>query len=308
MPPPVPSGMPPPPPLLLTKRVTAFLRANLSDLIHDAVLTTPAGNLLVQASRLPASTLRRQCAVAASLWAYQSSAKNNTIPSSPNGGGSHGSSPATTETSSTADGHPRPGAAVTVQLDSGDIFVIRQLACGMLFICMGSDGQPAATGKGKSKALGQGQGNSIPGAPASQAEDQAAAAAADDNHSIGGSSTAAAPGISGNPPNNSAGLGVSAMSTTTTTQGSSQGGTTNQIGSFSEAESIHSTGGTTSTSQGSIAGTSSSIRTATPGHVVAMRRQVEELARALDKALGALHVPEVGITGHSSGHGLLDRH
>lgn len=275
--PPVPGGMPPPPPLLLTKRVTAFLRANLSDLIHDAILTTPAGSLLVQASSLPATTLRRQCAVAASLWAYHNSnisGARAAIPSSQNGGAgsSHGSSPA--NETSTFKSHQR-GAAVTVQLDSGDIFVIRQLACGMLFICMGSDDH-AARRRGKSKSSAQGQGNNnIAGA---SQEDQA-----EDGHSVG-SSAVTTPGTS----NPSAGAQATQAS-----QGNAP------LGLFSEVDSIHSTGAMTTTSQGS-AGTSSVAKTSTSGNVLAMRRQVEELARALDKALGALHVPEAGIKGQGA--------
>lgn len=127
--------VPPPPPLFFTKRVTAFLRANLSDLIRAAVLTTPAGSLLVHASSLPASILRRQCAVAASLWALHHPAP----PLFSDANSSNSSSPV--PSSSTASLRSSRGAfpAVTVQLDSGVVFVIRQLQCGILLICMGGE-------------------------------------------------------------------------------------------------------------------------------------------------------------------------
>ncbi|KAL2162229.1 hypothetical protein VTH06DRAFT_7142 [Thermothelomyces fergusii] len=124
--------MPPPPPLLLTKRVTSFLRANLSPIIHSAMLTTPAGSLLAHASDLPASALRRQAAVAASLWALQS-------PSNQRPGCS--ADPATASIPPGSTIRVRKGghhsSTITVQLDNGAVFVIRRLRCGMLFICMG---------------------------------------------------------------------------------------------------------------------------------------------------------------------------
>ncbi|KAK4133634.1 hypothetical protein BT67DRAFT_355668, partial [Trichocladium antarcticum] len=116
----------PPPPLLLTKRVTSFLRANLSPHVHAAMLTTPAGSLLAHASNLPAHALRRQCAVAASLWALQ----GPTSSSNPAGAG-QGTVPAGSKKK-----RSKP-PVVTVQLDSGAVFVIRRLRCGMLFICIG---------------------------------------------------------------------------------------------------------------------------------------------------------------------------
>ncbi|AEO64332.1 uncharacterized protein THITE_2142259 [Thermothielavioides terrestris NRRL 8126] len=134
--------MPPSPPLLLTKRVTAFLRANLSAHIHSAMLTTPAGSLLAHASSLPASALRRQAAVAASLWALQGPA--HAAPAAP-GAASATLPPGSTVRTPKSGRHP---PTVTVQLDSGAVFVIRRLRCGMLFICMGgSEGTAAAAGR-----------------------------------------------------------------------------------------------------------------------------------------------------------------
>ncbi|KAK0668495.1 hypothetical protein QBC41DRAFT_347204 [Cercophora samala] len=136
--------MPPPPPLLLTKRVTAFLRANLSPSITTAMLTTPAGNLLSHSSPLPASALRRQCAVAASIWAVQSSSSSSSSPfpsssSSPSSPRRHQSSSSHRKTHHHHHHHP---PSLTVQLDSGLVFIIRRLKCGMLFVCMGPGQSP----------------------------------------------------------------------------------------------------------------------------------------------------------------------
>ncbi|KAK4454149.1 hypothetical protein QBC34DRAFT_434341 [Podospora aff. communis PSN243] len=260
MAPPAPGMMPLPPPLLLTKRVTAFLRANLSDLLRAAVLTTPAGNLLVHASNLPASVLRRQCAVAASLWAMHSPPASTSANASAthNGEGSSGSNssrtspvPAPTGSSSTIT---VPAPAVTVQLDSGAVFVIRQLQCGMLFICMGGEESPATT-----------------------------------TAAAGGAQTSAAT-TAGAANDNDAGEDLGPGS------GASTGGGASPLASPSEVDSVHSTGtagGATTTSQGT-AGTAAAGGLS-PASVLALRRQVEELARWLDARLGSLYVPEIGI-------------
>ncbi|KAL2198016.1 hypothetical protein P885DRAFT_34661 [Corynascus similis CBS 632.67] len=132
--------MPPPPPLLLTKRVTSFLRANLSPIIHSAMLTTPAGSLLAHASNLPASALRRQAAVAASLWALQGHSNAASTPADP---ATASLPPGSTVRTRKSGKHAQP--TVTVQLDSGAVFVIRRLRCGMLFICMGGSEGAATT-------------------------------------------------------------------------------------------------------------------------------------------------------------------
>ncbi|KAK4145202.1 uncharacterized protein C8A04DRAFT_10821 [Dichotomopilus funicola] len=129
--------MPPPPPLLLTKRVTAFLRANLSPHIHSAMLTSPAGSLLAHASNLPSSALRRQAAVAASLFQGPSDTPATSTTNTPAPGGS--------VRSRKSGKHASP--SVTVHLDNGAVFVIRRLRCGMLFICMGGTEGPTASGR-----------------------------------------------------------------------------------------------------------------------------------------------------------------
>ncbi|KAK5626243.1 hypothetical protein RRF57_001958 [Xylaria bambusicola] len=115
----------PTPPLLLTKRLTAFLRANLSPQIHSSLLTTVAGKLLTHASPHSVATLRTQATVAASLWALYSAPSTgatieNALPSH----------------SSSALVGKQTSSAITVQL-AGAVVAIRHLRCGLLFICIG---------------------------------------------------------------------------------------------------------------------------------------------------------------------------
>ncbi|KAK4172693.1 hypothetical protein QBC36DRAFT_337307 [Triangularia setosa] len=242
--------MPPPPPLLLTKRVTAFLRANLSPHIQAAMLTTPAGNLLAHASSLPASALRRQCAIAASIWAVQS---QSPPPPSEHKTKRHKSSP-----------------ALTVQLDSGLVFVIRRLKCGMLFVCMGG-----------------GQSSPRPSPPSQQQQQQ------QQNPSI--SAAMASPQPTPTAEHND--QPDSLLHPHPGTEGGEDQGTT-PIGSPSANSelgrasvlSAGTTSGQTITSQ-----TSTSTTTISSAGVVLMRRQVEELARWLDEKLGGLCIPEEGI-------------
>ncbi|KAI1871302.1 uncharacterized protein JN550_004747 [Neoarthrinium moseri] len=125
----------PTPPLLLTKRLTSFLRSNLSPQIHTALLTTLSGKLLSHASTHPVSTLRTQCTVAASVWGiYAASgtatAVSDALPPAPAG---------------TARGGSKSTAAVTIQL-SGGVLVVRKLRCGLLFVCIGPAPDGASTG------------------------------------------------------------------------------------------------------------------------------------------------------------------
>ncbi|KAI0876765.1 hypothetical protein GGS24DRAFT_202797 [Hypoxylon argillaceum] len=116
----------PTPPLLLTKRLTTFLRANLSPQIHTTLLTTISGKLLTHASPHSVATLRTQATIAASLWAlYAAPSTSVTI---------DGALPPT-QSSSESPGKSI-SSAITVQL-AGAVVVIRQLRCGLLFICIG---------------------------------------------------------------------------------------------------------------------------------------------------------------------------
>ncbi|RDA92478.1 hypothetical protein CP533_6466 [Ophiocordyceps camponoti-saundersi (nom. inval.)] len=62
------------PPLLLTKRLNAFLHANQSPLLPTLLLATAHGKLLAHAGAHPVSTLRTHATVAASLLSIHTSA------------------------------------------------------------------------------------------------------------------------------------------------------------------------------------------------------------------------------------------
>ncbi|KAI1493865.1 hypothetical protein F5X96DRAFT_98263 [Biscogniauxia mediterranea] len=135
----------PTPPLLLTKRLTAFLRSNLTPQIHTALLTTLSGKLLAHASPHSVSTLRTQCTVAASLWALYaasstSAAVADALPPSSHGTGAGGSN---SSGSGSGSGSAFTSSAITIQL-TGAVVVIRRLRCGLLFVCIG----PTADGSG----------------------------------------------------------------------------------------------------------------------------------------------------------------
>lgn len=155
---------PPSPPLLVTKPLTSFLHDNLSAPLHTAALTTSSGRLLVHASRSsPARVLRRQCAVAASVWALRaesrrSEAKDATPPA-----------PSPVSKATTLSDTP-----VTVVLTGGVVVVILSLRCGILLVTIGGSQEhqpgsaaqaagPATPGVGALSAraieLLQGQGN-----------------------------------------------------------------------------------------------------------------------------------------------------
>ncbi|KAK4242821.1 hypothetical protein C8A03DRAFT_29058 [Achaetomium macrosporum] len=300
--------MPPPPPLLLTKRVTAFLRANLSAHIHSAMLTTPAGSLLAHASDLPASALRRQAAVAASLWALQGPAHG--APPSP------GPAQATLPTGSTVRTTRKSGKhapTVTVQLDSGAVFVIRRLRCGMLFICMG--GSEGAVAAGRQTPTPPAPHNTrlsrspaptappTPGVSSEQAQDAPSSSTNPSNTATPAPQPPTAvhthpPFIAAaeRPPPTTPPTTTATTTATTTTAATTPASKSTSslpvppgapVGSPSESSvfSTHTTRTTGSSAAVTVSGSSVSL----------MRRQVEELARWLDERLGPLCVPEEGI-------------
>ena len=286
--------MPPPPPLLLTKRVTSFLRANLSPHIHAAMLTTPAGSLLAHASNLPAHALRRQCAVAASLWALQGPASDSD---------ELGATPAGSTTKKKRGKHSPP--VVTVQLDTGAVFVIRRLRCGMLFICIG--GTEGSAGR-RTPTPSDYQ----PLSPTSVAPPTTAAAQPPQDHPADTTDTSTfssstLPTSSSSPPSTPSPRTAASKPSSTHTQTPPQPTLTtprplhpHAYGSPSESASINSaytTGAATTTSMAS-----SSTYPSASG----MRRQVEDLARWLDERLGGLYVPEegIGIAAGSGGGGM----
>ncbi|KAL0941886.1 uncharacterized protein CTRU02_204649 [Colletotrichum truncatum] len=132
----------PTPPLLLTKRLTTFLNANLNSHLHTALLATPSGRLLAHASPHPVSLLRTQSTVASSLFALHASTAPDIPEALPT---SHSSPPASATNASSLT--TAPGLAtqapegtkpltITVQLAAG-VVVIRRLKCGLLFVCIG---------------------------------------------------------------------------------------------------------------------------------------------------------------------------
>jgi len=299
--------MPPPPPLLLTKRVTAFLRANLSPHIHSAMLTTPAGSLLAHASNLPATALRRQAAVAASLWALQGPA--NATPTSADQTSAASAPAGTTVRTRKSGKHSAP--TVTVQLDSGAVFVIRRLRCGMLFICMGGAEVPPGgrltptphnTRLSRSPAptfatAPQPTNSQDPSADTTHlAPDQHRPTASDQHPSTPPShqfhpSQTQIPTIS-TPPTSAAAAPTTPSASTNLHQSQINNQNSPSQASILSTHTSHTTGAVSTTSTTTFPGSLNS--TGNPS-VSLMRRQVEELARWLDERLGGLCVPEEGI-------------
>ncbi|KAK3956736.1 hypothetical protein QBC32DRAFT_87018 [Pseudoneurospora amorphoporcata] len=277
--------MPPPPPLLLTKRVTAFLHANLSPYVRTAALTTPGGKLLAHASNgLSASALRRQCAVAASLWGLHHpsgpgyggggdahGAEDHQVIGSPTGSTASQSTVGTTRGGAAGGGlraRPVPGQAVTVQMDNGLVFVIRRLRCGMLFICMGGEaGHGNAKQPGETEANGEG-----PPTPHLDPGHQHHLPLRAGPHRTHTSSSATSARSKREADLSGENTPLSTSNTTAPSASTSQGSNTNAVNNATAA-----------------------ARGPSASNVRAMRRQVEELARWLDERLGTLYVPEEGI-------------
>lgn len=272
------------PPLLLTKRLTSFLNANLSPSLHAAFLSTPSGKLLAHATTPGASSLqttdsssslvsptttapprlddaharvsptprpgsvtllRTQATVAASLYALHSASSPSIPDALPESDGD--SSPAAKQNKA---GGTKP-LTITVQLTHG-VMVIRRLKCGLLFVCVGplGDGLDPST----HHAVHSGQ---------TPSESPVAAA--------------------------NAGLSVPG---TATPRGHGQASPAHMPASPS-GDSVLSTGGVTTASIASVGSSvAGSVGTAA---VVSLRRHAEDLARWLDDKLGTLRVPEEGV-------------
>lgn len=125
-----------PPPLLLTKRLTSFLALNLTPTLNTLLLLTPDGKLLAYASNpsLPVTTLRTHGTVAASLFAIHTSGTDRETVEGALGGREDGG----------AINSEEIPLAVTIQLETGVVLVIRRLRCSMLFVAMGPP-QPTST-------------------------------------------------------------------------------------------------------------------------------------------------------------------
>jgi hypothetical protein len=259
---PDPSSIPQPP-LLLTKRVTSFLAANLTPQIHTACLTTPSGNILAHASTVSsARVLRRQAAVAASLWAMHNRPGygrdvEDALPKTCSSGvpGEEGLTP----------------RAITLQLEptdadaggTGTVVVIRGLKCGILFLVLAGPEHPPspspthADGANSSPAGGSGAGGRAEGGTSSpKAHDGLTSASAASR-----SGTQLAPPHPGSPPDSILSSGTAAATASIASQSSVAVG---------------------------------GINTA---FVLGIRRQAEEIARCLDDKLGSLTIPEEGVGG-----------
>lgn len=158
------------PPLLLTKRLTAFLRANQSPQLQTLLLASSHGKLLAHASHHPVSQLRTHATVAASILAIHTSSSVS-VPSALPGAAAPASDPAEPAASPPSaprhddvvadrrEAHPAPAApvrsvkpgTVTVQLSGGTV-IVRSLKCGLLFVCIG----PAAGDSSTHDALENG--------------------------------------------------------------------------------------------------------------------------------------------------------
>ncbi|CAN8098136.1 unnamed protein product [Discula destructiva] len=263
-----------PPPLLLTKRLTAFLHLNLTSTITSLLLLTPDGKLLAYASNppTPVTTLRTHATVAASLYAIHSAGTDlNTVEASIPG----------RPRASHYDYHHRPHQqqddnddadalnpprqsplAVTIQLETGTVLVIRRLQCGMLFVCMGPPPEPTpnTTTTNTTTSSTTAQHNTAAGGAANIQPLAGAITSTATDHGVRTPSTSPPP-----PPPHG-------------------------FGSPSEVGSILSTatGQTTASSIMFGAGTAG---------VMATRRHVEELARWLDEKLGPLDIPPNGFGG-----------
>ncbi|KAK2002314.1 hypothetical protein LX36DRAFT_652370 [Colletotrichum falcatum] len=249
----------PTPPLLLTKRLTAFLAANLNAHLHTALLATPSGRLLAHASPEPVSLLRTQATVASSLFALHASTAPDIPDALPNSSSSpppppppqHSSANNNNSTSTTTgaaaaaatEGTGKP-LTITVQLAAG-VVVIRRLKCGLLFVCIGPLAE-SIDPNAPEPAHGL---HPHPQQPQQQQQQH-------HHHHPNGGSGGATPALVPASP--------------------------------SEADSVLSVGAQTTTSLGSVG----SVNTA---GIVVLRRHAEDLARWLDDKLGSLRVPEEGV-------------
>lgn len=290
-----------PPPLLLTKRLTSFLHLNLSATITTLLLLTPSGKLLAYASRppVPVATLRTHATVAASLYAiHRSGTDRETIdaalhkPHQPAARRTAAEAAAAASAAAkTRDNDDDDGPlAVTIQLESGSVLVIRRLRCGMLFVCMGPPDHPLppppTTTTTSSRPQTQHQQHPPPQHQHSLAGaiSQSAVSSGADNNSDEPAGAGAAPNGHHTPSS------TSPPPPAPLPPQSSLAGAAPHFGSPSEAASVLSAA-TAQTSASSV------VFGAGTAGVMSMRRHAEELARWLDDKLGTLEVPGDGLGG-----------
>lgn len=295
-----------PPPLLLTKRLTSFLHLNLSATITTLLLLTPSGKLLAYASNppTPVATLRTHATVAASLYAIHSSGTDRETIDAALGGAR--ARPVDDDDDDDDDrrhhdyddqGRARDASAsaplaVTIQLESGSVLVIRRLRCGMLFVCLGppESGSPSRP-QTMQHQQSQSQSQSQHSQPAQYHRPSLASA-------IQGGGGRDAPNghhtPSTSPPPSATGPALAPPVLPPAPPPPQQQQQRPHLGSPSEAASILSAA-TAQTSTSSVAG--SAMFGAGAAGVMAMRRHAEELARWLDDKLGTLELPGDGLGG-----------
>lgn len=275
-----------PPPLLLTKRLTSFLQLNLSQQITTLLLLSPDGKLLAYASQppIPVATLRTHGTVAASLYTIHS---NGADPDTIDAALPPGSRARRTSRGSGGSSRSDGPLAVTIQLESGTVLVIRRLRCGMLFVCMGPPAGHDA--QGSRPATQHQQGNLHAQAQGGQASQQPQPTSQQNLHPQQTADDTGAGGANGHTPTSS----PPPPPTTSGPAAAAQPSLSAQpLGSPPETASIRSAG-----TGASAASSSSAVFGAGTAGVVATRRHAEELARWLDDKLGALDVPDDGLTG-----------
>lgn len=282
-----------PPPLLLTKRLTSFLQLNLSPQITTLLLLSPDGKLLAYASQpqIPVATLRTHGTVAASLYTIHSNGADQDTIDAALPPGSRARRTSRGSGSSKGEGP----LAVTIQLESGTVLVIRRLKCGMLFVCMGSpaghDAQGSRPGTQHQQQQQQQQRNIHAHAQGGQAAQQPTPKTSQQNlqHPAQSADDTGAGGANGHTPASSPPPPPSATTPATAYPPSSS---TQPLGSPPETASIRS-----AATGASAASSGSAVFGAGTAGVVATRRHAEELARWLDDKLGALDVPDDGLAG-----------
>jgi hypothetical protein len=283
------------PPLLLTKRLTSYLHSRLAQSqphIHTVLLATPTGKLLAHASALapdqnvPVRTLRTQTAVAASLWAmheaetWSESVRDALGEAEGDNGGAVGRRNRH-DGLRAGQGHEREGglprsSAITVQLESGAVFVIRKLRCGLLFVGIGPEADATAT----ITTPGPSQ---LPG------------------HVQGSTSTASTSLTNGqhSPPRPPAPGSPTSENTSELSAGTTSHATTQSRGASSVEDEGHESSAISSvpTAVDGLVGAGGGGTVSGSGStgVSAIRRRAEEIARGLDERLGALSIPDEGL-------------
>lgn len=276
-----------PPPLLLTKRLTSFLQLNLSPQITTLLLLSPDGKLLAYASQppIPVATLRTHGTVAASLYTIHSNGADQDTIDAALPPGSRARRTSRGSSSSKSEGP----LAVTIQLESGTVLVIRRLKCGMLFVCMGP---PAGHDAQGSRPGTQHQQQQQGGLHAQAQGGQTAQQPPTSQQNLQPQDDTTAGGANGHTPTSSPPPPPPTTTTTTPATAHPPPSSAQPLGSPPKTASIRSAG-----TGASAASTSSAVFGAGTAGVVATRRHAEELARWLDDKLGALDVPDDGLTG-----------